>query len=200
VTTSYLEHSVHRFLDLVAAREPAPGGGSVAAVTGSLAAGLVAMAARYSTQQLPTTDRLVADADALRRRAAELVDADADAYRAVIAANQATRASGAADRRDQLRDALTRASLVPLEVAQIGVETAKLAARLIDGGNPNLRGDAATALILAEASVQAAARLVAINVRSGECDEDLVRRAAHCAKAVGEEASVLQTYDWRCDV
>jgi len=174
---SYLDHRLGRFLDLVAEREPAPGGGSVAAVTVSLAAGLVSMTARYSADRLPQPDLLIADSERLRRRAAALADADADAYRAVLDAGGLP---------ERIRAALTRASLVPLEVAELGAETARLAARLVDVGNPHLRGDAATALCLAEAAVRSAAQLVAINVRSGGCDEELVRRAARSAEVAAD--------------
>ena len=44
-------------------------------------------------------------------------------------------------------------------------------------GNPNLRGDAVAAALLAEAGVRAAAVLVEINTRAGEISDDRVRRA-----------------------
>ena len=72
------------FLDQLAARTPTPGGGGAAAVTGALAAGLVAMAARFSVRQLTGADDLADRADELRRRATDLVDLDARAYQAVL--------------------------------------------------------------------------------------------------------------------
>ncbi|MDX6365556.1 MAG: Formiminotransferase-cyclodeaminase, partial [Nocardioidaceae bacterium] len=52
-TMSYLGQELGDFLDLVASREAAPGGGAVAAITISLAAGLVGMAAQLSERQVP---------------------------------------------------------------------------------------------------------------------------------------------------
>jgi len=190
---SYLDHDLGRFLDLVASRAPAPGGGTVAAIAVSLAAGLVAMAARFSTSQLDSGDQLADDADRLRARAAGLADTDAEAYGAVLEAVASKRENAPAESRERIRAAWLRAAEVPLEIAEIGAEIARLAALLAVEGNPNLRGDAATALLLSEAAVRSAAQLVAINVEAGNveaggCDEELVRRAERSAD-VARDAS-----------
>ncbi len=176
MATPYGGCSIDRFAELVAAREPAPGGGPVAAVTVSLAAALVAMAARYSTEVVGGED-LVEVAELLSSRAADLADADADAYQAVISSYAATRDGDPAYRREQIRSALHGAAAVALEIAQLGAETATLAAELAVGGNRSVRGDAATAVLLAEAATRSAAHLVAIDVDAGGCDEQLVREA-----------------------
>src|SRR3712207_8271454 len=66
--SEYLDLPLGTFLDLVASGNPAPGGGSVAAVAVALAAGLSGMAARLSAGQLADADGLAASADAARRR------------------------------------------------------------------------------------------------------------------------------------
>lgn len=191
--TSYLDHPLRRFVELIAAREPAPGGGSVTAVTASFAAALVAMAARYSAQHVQSSEqlaadaeRLAADAERLARRAADLADADAHAYERVLATSRAARGLAPDRRREQLGPALAAAASVPLEMAEIGAETARLASRLVVEGSPHVRGDAASAVILAEAAVRSAAQLVRINVASGGCDQDLVRRAQQHAEVAAE--------------
>lgn len=188
MASSYLDLPIGEFLDLVASRRPAPGGGSVAAVAVSLSASLVEMAARYSVGQLADAERSVADAALLRARSAELADSDARAYRKVVAAYAADdEESGLREAR--IRAALTVASEAPLEIAEVGSRTAKLAALLAAHGNPHLRGDAVTALRLAEAAVVSAAHLVAVNVSSGGGDEGLVRRAEGCVRLAREAAS-----------
>ena len=167
------------FAERVAARESAPGGGSVTALSASLAAGLVAMAARFAAN--PGVEQMVERADQLRYRAAALADADAQAYGAVLAEG-ATKADdpGSEQRMQQL---LQRASQVPLDVSDVAVETAQLAAALIRDGNPNLRGDAAAGLLLAEAAVRAAAVLVGLNIGSAAGEEELVAHAARNVEA-----------------
>ena len=53
----YAELPLGRFLDMVASREPAPGGGASAAVAVALVAALSSMAARFSIEHLAETER-----------------------------------------------------------------------------------------------------------------------------------------------
>ncbi len=180
---SFLDQPARRFLDQLAARTPTPGGGGAAAVTGAMAAGLVAMAARFSARQLPEADDLADQADRLRSMAAQLADMDARAYTAVLAT-----------RGPERKQALLAAATVPLEIAAIGAQVARLAVRVAEDGNPNLRGDAVTGALLAAASARSAASLVDINVALGGLDPELSRRAARAAGDAGEAADqVLNT-------
>jgi formiminotetrahydrofolate cyclodeaminase len=61
--------TIEEFLEELAARKPTPGGGSVAALSGALAAGLVCMAAEFSGQ-----------ARTLMNTLTDLVDRDAKAF------------------------------------------------------------------------------------------------------------------------
>lgn len=173
----YLGQPLGGFLDLVASREPAPGGGATAAVTVALAAALTAMAARFSTEHLADADELAGRADGLREEVVLLARADAAAYGRVLDAQRTPR-DDEEGRRRKIRDALTEAADVPLSIAGIGAEVAGLAARLAEEGNPNLRGDAVAAAVLAGAAARAAATLVEINVSAGAADDGRVSRAA----------------------
>jgi formiminotetrahydrofolate cyclodeaminase len=177
---------VRDLLHQLAARTPAPGGGGAAALTAALAAGLAAMAARFSTTHLPEAETIARQADQLRERAATLADEDAAAYQAVLDAYALPR--DAAGRRDQIRRALHGAATVPLEITGIAAQLAGLAAGLAARGNPNLRGDAITAAYLAEASARSAAALVDINVRLGSLPDGPSRRAA-CAVTAAQAAA-----------
>jgi methenyltetrahydrofolate cyclohydrolase len=66
---------------------------------------------------------------------------------------------------------------VPLAVAEVGSEVAGIAARLAERGNPNLEGDAMTAVLLADAGVRAAATLAEINLSSANVEDDRLARA-----------------------
>ena len=185
-----MEQPVSRFLELLAARTPAPGGGGAAAVTAALAAALAAMAGRFSGSQFPGADELAGMADRLRGRAAALADEDVAAYQAVLDAYALPREDG--QRRRRVREALQEAAAVPLEIAEVAAQIAGLASRAAEEGNRNLRGDAVTAAILAEAAARSAACLVDINVDLGELDPDLSRRAArsvHAAQVAAQRAA-----------
>ena len=115
-------------------------------------------------------------ADQLRHRAAALVDDDARAYQAVLETRRGRGAGSSA-----ARQAVQHAAIVPLQICELAGQTAALAARLATDGNPNLRGDAVTATLLAEAAARSAASLVRINIAAGTPDADLSPRAAHAA-------------------
>jgi methenyltetrahydrofolate cyclohydrolase len=181
MTASFLDQPLERFLDLVAAREPAPGGGAVSAVTAAAAASLTAMAARFSGAQIPA--ELVGQADELRHRALRLAAGDADAYPAVLAAYARPREPDPAGRTAQIRLALRGAAEIPLELAGVAAQVAALALRVARDGNPNLKDDAMTAILLAEAAARSAAGLVRANAELGQLGLDLTDRAGACVSA-----------------
>ena len=190
---SYLGLSLAELLDRVSAPAPAPGGGSVAAVAVGLAAALCAMAARLSTRQLAEAAALAATAEALRDRVASLAQADAVAYGAYMAQRRLPPTPGPEGPR-HLEAALGEAASVPMEVAEVGARVAVLAARIAEEGNPNLLGDAVTAVLLADAGVSSAAVLVAINLQNLPGDERLERvaraRALSAASAARAQRKV----------
>jgi methenyltetrahydrofolate cyclohydrolase len=174
---NYLEQPLASFLDSVASDESAPAGGSVAAVTVALAAGLCSMAAQLSADHLADATELAERAERLRRRVAPLAQEDATAYGHVLAAYRAPRDRNPEERQQRIRTALSEAADVPLTIAETGAMVTEIAARLVREGNPNLRGDAVAAALLAEAGVRAAAVLVEINMGAGEIADDRLERA-----------------------
>ena len=187
----YLGQSLGSFLDLVASREPAPGGGASAAVAVALAAALTAMAARFSPDHLADADELADRADGLRGEVVLLASADAAAYGRVLDAYRTSRDDEEARRR-KIQEALTEAADVPLSIAGIGAEVAGNAARLAEEGNPNLRGDAVTAAVLAGAGVRAAAALAEINVSAGGADDGRILRAAELRATAAAAQEVVE--------
>ena len=154
------------------ARTAAPGGGAVAAVVASLAAGLTAMAARFAPDEWERRAEVVARAEELRARAEPLADADAEAYGAFLA--------------DRSQENVERTIAIPCALAEIAAEVAELAALVASEGNANLRGDASAGADLAAAAASIAARLVAINAGAGDPRvreaADLAARAAKIAQ------------------
>jgi len=177
-----LQESVERFLDRTASAEPAPSGGSVAAVAVAMAAGLVAMAARLA-HEWPQATEVIERAEVLRSQMATLALADEDAYAKVIEALRLPPDSPA--RPAELEAALSGASDVPLAVAEAGAEVAVLAALVAQEGNDRLRGDALVAAELAEAGARGAAELVAINLAGR--DDPRIGRAKDLAAATQRE-------------
>ncbi|HWS82516.1 MAG TPA: cyclodeaminase/cyclohydrolase family protein, partial [Rubrobacter sp.] len=135
------------------------------------------MAARLSADQLADAPGLADRADASRRRVAPLASTDAEAYGRVLEAYRLPREPDSETRAERIKVALSGAADVPLAIAEAGSEVAGIAARLVEEGNPNLEGDAMTALLLADAGVRSAAALAELNLSSANLEDDRLGRA-----------------------
>ena len=155
----YLGESVESFLEQLAARTPAPGGGAAAAITCAIAAGLVEMATSFASAK--GLERVRDRAHVLRERVATLAHADGQAYAVVLTA---LRQPPGAERHRQLDAAVAGAIACPMEIMKIASEVATLAADIAETGNRNLEGDALTGALLAEAAARSAATLAQLNV------------------------------------
>jgi methenyltetrahydrofolate cyclohydrolase len=192
---TYLDASIAAFLDGLAARDRAPGGGSAAALTVAFAAGLVAMVARSSRHVWDDAPGVAAQALTLQDRAASLTRSDAEAWDEALAALKAAAdptdsgANGSAGDRG-LERKLDRAAAIPLEIAELGSDTALLAAYAAGQGDLAFRADAAAAAALAAGGARAAAHLVEVNLGVRSDDERLVR-ARSSEKAATEAAERL---------
>jgi formiminotetrahydrofolate cyclodeaminase len=156
--------TVAQLLGALAARTPAPGGGAAAGIALALAAALCAMAARYSEARFAFSSEIAETADRLQTRALQLAEEDSLAYAGVLAARRLPAGASPGEREQAVATAMARAVAVPLEVVEVGAEIARLATVVASEGNPNLRGDALSAVLLAEAAAAAAASLVEINL------------------------------------
>lgn len=168
-------------MERLAASEEAPGGGSAAALTVAFAGGLVAMVARASGGAWGDAPGISAQALAVQGRAAELAQADAEAWAEALAALREA-GLGPHDDRDrrnfELERKLDLAAAIPLEIAELGAAAAELAALASEHGDPAYRADAAAAAALAAGSARAAAHLVEVNLAVREGEDRLVRARA----------------------
>ena len=189
---AYTDVPFEELLDTIAAETPAPGGGSVAAFVTEMAASLAAMAARFA-HDWPGAAGAVAQAEALRHRAAPLAIEDAVAYENVLTAMRMPKDLEPEVRDTLIGETLSRAADAPLVIAETAADVAELAAEIAVSGNPNLRGDAAAAAILASSASRVASNLVEINLATVEGDDRveraraLVRSAERAARrAIGD--------------
>jgi formiminotetrahydrofolate cyclodeaminase len=163
-----------RLLGFVAATDPAPGGGSSAAVAAALSAALLGMAASLEAarDESEVDGELVERAHELRAEALELADRDLSSYAAVLEAQRLPARSPA--RAGALAAALSEASQTPLAIAENAAEVAVLAASVTAVSKPAVRGDALAGVLIAEAAAAAAASLVEVNL-AGSDGPDLAR-------------------------
>jgi len=176
--------SVTELLDDLASAEPAPGGGSGSALTGAMAAALVAMVCRLTLGRASfaaVASRMrqtLSEAETLRGRLTAAVDDDAGAYRSVMSAYRSPRGTAAEReaRAGAIQAALKEATLVPLQAAGDCVRLLDLARFVSLHGNPNAASDADVARLLAEAGARGAIRNVKINL-PGIIDSEFVEKS-----------------------
>lgn len=161
---NYLSLPLRELLDDIAARSPTPGGGSVAAVAGALAASLACMAIEYTVgkPKFSEHDSRLRDALAVLKKASErftvLVAEDMRAYEGVVAARKADAAAQ--------EQASIRATAVPMEIVALSAEVLARLDDLKANTNPQLLGDLHAAAALACAAGESAAGMVRDNLGS----------------------------------
>jgi glutamate formiminotransferase/formiminotetrahydrofolate cyclodeaminase len=191
--------SLSGFVASVASSNPVPGGGSVAAHAGALAAALAQMVAgltvgkkKYAAVDAEMKDAAL-KATELGNQLAALVKRDAEAYALVSDADKLPKepADAAAHRAHAVTSALLKAAEVPLETARAAVDVAELALLVAEKGNTNAVTDAGVAALLAVTSARGAAYNVRVNVQALDDKtkgEPLVREASQLVAKAAEIA------------
>lgn len=187
--SEFADLPLHEIVASVAARDPTPGAGPSLAWTCALAAALVEMVSAVSLRKEPESpDAIVARRDrahALRMTALSLADRDAAAYRGVLAVQLRRDEPGHPQR---LRQALADAADPLVLIIETAREVADLASGAVADARGGVRGEAITALVLAESVARGGVPLVELNLASDPQDprRAQVRASAAAATAVLE--------------
>lgn len=165
-----LRAGVEPFVEQLAAPTATPGGGSAAAASGAMAAGLATMVASMSrgkkayAQYERELSEAISRLSQLREELKAAIDADADSYNSVMSAYKKAKESAAAD--GVVDSALKQATCVPLSVAERAREVLGLVEKLQPITSPNMKSDLTTASALAQAAIEGALANVEINLES----------------------------------
>ena len=200
-----VDKPVTNFLDELASNAPAPGGGSVAALSGALGAALVSMVCNltlgkkaYADVQDEISD-LLAESEALREQLTGLLEEDVKAYTGYSKAAKMPRGTDEekAERQVVMQAALKVATDVPLSIAETAVKVMDLCMPAAEKGNKWAVSDAGVAVLMAEAALRSAALNVLINLGSLK-DEEFVadRRAKLDALLEGKGVMRDEIYDY----
>ncbi len=140
----YKIHTLQKYLAVLSQRTPVPGGGSAAALVGSLGAALISMTANYSMKRNQPRSveakikTILKKSEIIRKRLLDLVDLDAQAYLNVVKNRKA--------RPDKNKKALRRARQVPQEVCRLCSQAIDLTPFLVLKGNKYLLSDVKVAV------------------------------------------------------
>ena len=192
--------TLEAFLDALAARVPAPGGGATAALHAAQGAALVAMVARYSDgekyrQDAEAIAQIRANADDLRALALALAEKDAAAFQAVTRAYALPKSTEREKvaRSRAIGAALVEAGRVPARVIAVAKQIVNLTERLQPIGNRNVISDVAAAADAARAALSTARVNVEINlagIGEGPAREELTAAIATVDQAIARADDV----------
>lgn len=165
------DQPLQQFLDELASKAPTPGGGGAAAVMGAMGAALVSMVCNITIgkknyeaveEEMKAT---LAQAEDLRARLAEMVQADAVVFDQVMGAYGLPKGSDEQQqaRLEAIQAALKSATDVPLACAKACAEVVELSRVVAEKGNKNVVSDAGVAVMAGYAALKSAALNVYIN-------------------------------------
>jgi methenyltetrahydrofolate cyclohydrolase len=169
-----IDQTIAAFSDELSSSSPAPGGGSIAALAGTLGAALTSMVCRLTAGKKKYADveaeiqMVLARSEELRASLTALIDEDTEAFTCVMEAFGLPKETDEAKhaRAEAIQRAMSQAVRVPLEVMHLCSELAALTQIAATKGNSNSLTDAGVAALMIEAACKGAAFNVKINLGS----------------------------------
>ncbi|SHH72892.1 cyclodeaminase/cyclohydrolase family protein [Desulfosporosinus lacus] len=183
------------FVEELASNSAAPGGGSTAALAGSLGAALSIMVCNF-TEGKPKFSSVQDEITQIKQKGLALkndlmdyVDGDTNAFDEVMKAYKLPKETDAEKslRSEKIQEATKQATLLPLKVAESCVEVLKLSLKVLTIGNPNTACDAAVSGVTAYAGFQGAIFNVKINLSSIK-DETFLQKVRDKILVLQDEA------------
>ncbi len=185
----FAEMTLKDFLRELSSESPTPGGGSASGLAGALSASLICMVCSLTAGKAglaegeATAKEALISAGMLRERFTRLMDEDARAFDAVIAAYRLPKATDEekAARTRAVQEALAHAADVPLDCARHAVAALELCQRLVAVANPHAISDVGVGALLAETAAKGALLNVDTNaklIKDEKLATDLRREAA----------------------
>lgn len=192
-----VELTVKDYLDLLKSDAPAPGGGSVSALSAAQGIGLVAMVSDLTIGRERYADfeegckKAKAEAIELYAKLVEAIDKDTEAFNLVSAAFKMPKDTdeNKAVRSKAIADATLAATEVPFETLTLCMNALKVTETIVGKSNPNAASDLGVAALNLLAGIKGAWLNVMINL-PGVKDEAAKAKFAEGAKMV-EEAEAI---------
>ena len=190
-----IDSAISDVLEITASDAPAPGGGSIAALTGALGAALVGMVASLTIGRKMYADheQLMIDsakkAEELRLQLADIIDRDAEAFKSVSAVfampketDEEKNKRGAA-----MQTALKSCVMTPIDIMECAFGAIEIASEMQGKFNSNAASDLGVAVLSLKAAIKGAWLNVLINL-SGIKETAFVTEYKKRGEAILEKA------------
>lgn len=203
--TELKDLTIEEFAELTASDAPAPGGGSVAAAAGSLAAALAEMVANLTIGKEKYAEaenemrELAEKGQAIREKLIADIQRDSSSFNLYMAALRMPKDTEEekAARREAMQRGLKEAAVVPLSVAETAAEIFPLAEAAVARGNANAVTDGLVSAMMARTAVLSALLNVKINLNSIKDEAfraDMEKQVKGLEKTASEyEAKILKS-------
>ncbi len=168
--------NIKQFANTVASESPAPGGGSVSALLGTLGASLGSMVANLSANKRGWDDKVdyfsefAEKLQNIKQKLLHIIDEDTEAFNSIMQANKlpAKTPEQKEEKKKKIQEATKYAVNVPLKTMELCVESYPLIQEMIENGNPNSITDALVGALSAIAGFNGAKLNVLINLKDIE--------------------------------
>lgn len=195
---TYTDKTCREFTDLLASRQPVPGGGSVSALVGALGAGLGNMVGHLTVGKKKYADvedeirKCMDETDRLREELLELVQKDIDIFQPLSALYglKAETDEEKARKDELLEDALVSACRVPLDIMKACGKAVELAGVFARKGSVMATSDAGASAILCKSAMEAASLNVYINTNSMKNREQATAMVSECEEYMNRYCSM----------
>ncbi|MCT4605113.1 MAG: cyclodeaminase/cyclohydrolase family protein [Marinisporobacter sp.] len=194
-----VDMNIKEFLDKTSSNEPVPGGGSIAALSGAIAAALTEMVSNLTIgkkKYIEVEEEMKAikeEAEKYRMKFVEDIDKDSYAFNEVMKAFKLPKETEEEKevRKATIQETTKKATLVPLQVAKDAFEIMAIMEKIVVKGNQNAVTDGAVAAMMARTSVLSALYNVKINLGSIK-DKAFVEKVTKEVKELEEQVEKVE--------
>jgi len=187
----FIDHALKEFIELLASKEPAPGGGAASALVGAIGTALSSMVAnltigkeRFKDKE-PLIKEIVKETQKLQEEFLVLIEKDAKAFDNVSKALKLPKntTEEKIKRKELLENALKEATLVPLSIMEKSLKALETLERALGNSNPNVVSDIGVGAVCLRSALQGAWLNIKINLMSIN-DKEFVKETQQKAESL----------------
>ena len=157
-----IDKKISNFLDELASNSPTPGGGSVAALVGTLGAALISMVSNLTIGKKKYEKveeefkKVLSSSEKLRNELSQLIEEDVKVFNDFMATYKMPKETEDEKniRAEKMQESLIKTAKVPLRIAYKCLDILSLSKEVAEKGNINVISDVGVAVLMAEAALE----------------------------------------------